>query len=142
LSDAAALEELGLSAKRVWKEKLVLLVPERETARSASQVEARCLAAFRVGCTYRTLAEQLLNVVAGAGWTVQEVGSYHAMVATVAAGAGVSLVPESVLSLSSVPPKLRTINAGSSYTSMVWRTGYETPAFLALQECLAERAAQ
>jgi DNA-binding transcriptional LysR family regulator len=142
LSDPSVLEELGMSAKRVWKEKLVLLLPERETARSASHVQTRCLAAFKTGCTYRALAEELLGVVAGSGWSVQEVGSYHAMLAIVAAGAGVSLLPESVLALSGGPQKLKSISAGNSYTSLVWRSGYETPAFLTLQDCVTEGAAQ
>jgi len=133
---------LGMSAKRVWKEKLVLLVPERETARVASQVQTRCLAAFKAGCTYRAVAEELLGVVPGSGWAVQEVGSYHAMVATVAAGAGVSLVPESVLALSSIAARLKTINAGNAYTSLLWRTGYETPAFLTLQDCVSKGSAE
>ena len=124
------------SAKRIWKEKQVLLVPESETARTASQVQVRCLAAFSAGCTYRALAEELLAATPGSGWSVQEVASYHAMVAIVAAGGGVSLVPESVLALSGGPTSCTAINAGSSYTSLVWRRGYETPAFLALQECV------
>lgn len=138
--DAAALQEIGLQARRVWMEKLVLLAPASETARTPAQLRTRALAAFRPGCTYRALAEELLGMAGDAGRTVQEVGSYHAMAAAVAAGACVCLLPESVLALAGVPPALRRLPAGQAATSLVWRSGYGAPAFLRLQEGLAQAA--
>ena len=136
--DAAALQEIGLSTQRLWKEKLVLLAPASETARAPAQLQTRALAAFRSGCTYRAIAEDLLGMAGDARWTVQEVGSYHAMAATVAAGACVCLVPDSVLALAGVPAGLRRLPAGQATTSLVWRTGYDAPAFAKLRDCLAQ----
>ncbi|MEA8549115.1 LysR substrate-binding domain-containing protein, partial [Pseudomonas aeruginosa] len=76
------------------------------------------------GCTYRQLAEDSL----GTPLTVQEVGSYHAILACVAAGACVGVLPRSVLQLLGTPP-LRSLPLAEVDTWLVWREGYATAAF-------------
>jgi DNA-binding transcriptional LysR family regulator len=68
---------------------------------------------------------------------IQEVGSYHSMLACVAAGGCVSLVPRSVLDLLREPPALRTHVVATVDTWLVHRSGYQTAAFDALKKALA-----
>lgn len=128
--DEAGLTELGLQGISVWKEELLLLLPANEAdAQTTAQLHTRSLAAFRLGCTYRSIAEEKLGISAGSGWTIQELGSYHAMIAAVSAGSCVTLLPRSVLTLSGAPAELPTLNLGSKDTYLVWRSEYDIPAF-------------
>ncbi|AIO43087.1 LysR family transcriptional regulator [Burkholderia cenocepacia] len=125
-----ALEEMGLSARNVWREELLLLLPPSESsARRASDVRTRSLAAFSQGCTYRAIAEERLGIAETTDWNVQEMGSYHAMIACVSAGACVALLPKSVLELVKAPPALKTLPAGYAETCLIWRNEYDVPAF-------------
>lgn len=125
-----ALAEQGLCSRPVWQETLVLLLPASDaTATAASQVRTRSLAAFRQGCTYREIAHAQFGIDGDTRWTIQEVGSYHAMIACVAAGACVALLPASVLALGVVPPGVTTLPGGVAQTCLVSRLGYDVPAF-------------
>ena len=64
--------------------------------------------------------------------------SYHAMIACVAAGTCVSLLPESVLMLSPAHRQLQTLPVVQADTLLVWRQHYATPAFERLQTLLPE----
>ena len=137
----AALADLGLAAHAVWREELCLLLPASEApVRHASEVRTRSLAAFPQGCTYRGIAEELLGVAGGTQWRVQEMSSYHTMIACVAAGACVTVLPASVLALSDAPASLATIFAGQADTLLVWRAGFDVPAFQHLLAQLGEAA--
>jgi len=130
IRDRSSLAEMGLLGFPVWHEELLLLLPATDLAATTpEQVRTRSLAAFKLGCTYRTIAEEQLGIAAGGEWKIQELGSYHAMIAAVAAGSCVSLLPRSVLELSSAPAALATLNFGSTSTYLLCRSGYEIPAF-------------
>ncbi|WP_304525025.1 LysR substrate-binding domain-containing protein [Halomonas sp. I5-271120] len=132
LENEPALAEMGLQSAPVWEESLLLLLPPADAgASSTAELRTRTLAAFKPGCTYRAMAEQRLGIVVGSAWRIQELGSYHAMVAAVSAGACVTLLPRSVLELSRVSDDLTTLEMGSVTTRLLWRRGYETPAFQA-----------
>jgi DNA-binding transcriptional LysR family regulator len=73
-------------------------------------------------------------------WRVQEMSSYHTMIACVAAGACVTLLPASVLALSDAPATLTTLPAGQIDTLLVWRAGFDVPAFQHLLAQLGEAA--
>lgn len=127
---AAALDELGLASTSVWREELCLLLPASEgPVRRAVDVRTRSLAAFPQGCTYRSIAEEMLGVAGSTQWRVQELSSYHTMIACVAAGACVTLLPASVLALSDAPATLKTLSVGQADTLLVWRAGFDVPAF-------------
>ncbi len=131
--DGAELAAMGLQSMPVWVEELLLLLPPGEPATTdARLVEARSLAAFPQGCSYRRLAEEALGIAATPAWRVQEMNSYHAMVACVAAGACVTVLPASVLALAAAPSALTTLSLGRVDTCLVWREGFATPAFLDL----------
>jgi DNA-binding transcriptional LysR family regulator len=138
---AAELEELGLASTAVWREELCLLLPASEgQARRAADVRTRSLAAFPQGCTYRAIAEEVLGVAGSTQWRVQEMSSYHTMIACVAAGACVTLLPASVLALSDAPATLKALSVGQVDTLLVWRTGFDVPAFQHLLARIAEVA--
>ncbi|OIJ42719.1 LysR substrate-binding domain-containing protein [Massilia timonae] len=135
--DVADLAEMGLRSMPVWAEELLLLLPPGEAdVDDARQVRARSLAAFPRGCTYRSLAEERLGIAGATAWRVQEMNSYHAMIACVAAGACVTVLPASVLALSGAPAALKTLPLGRLDTCLVWRDGFATPAFRAFAERL------
>ena len=109
---------------RVREELLMILPAEHPPVHDVAEVRLRTLAGFARGCTYRQLAEDSL----GTPLTVQEVGSYHAILACVAAGACVGVLPRSVLQLLGTPP-LRSLPLAEVDTWLVWREGYATAAF-------------
>lgn len=133
----ASLAEMGLQSTPVWAEQLLLLLPPGEAqVDDVRQVRLRSLAAFPQGCTYRSLAEERLGIVGAPGWRVQEMNSYHAMIACVAAGACVTVLPASVLALGNAPAALKTLPLGRLDTCLVWREGFSTPAFRAFADSL------
>lgn len=133
------LSELGLQGCAVWREQLLLALPaDALPAEGVGAIALRSLAAFPQGCTYRGIAEQWLGVPGSLEWRVQEMNSYHAMIACVAAGTCVSLLPESVLMLSPAQSQLQTLPVVQADTLLVWRQHYATPAFEHLQALLPE----
>jgi DNA-binding transcriptional LysR family regulator len=68
---------------------------------------------------------------------VQDVNSYHAMLACVAAGTYMCMLPESVLQLLQLPAGLTLLPAGSAVTQLIWRKDYHSPALDHLRQLLA-----
>ncbi|MGG2690033.1 LysR family transcriptional regulator NmoR [Pseudomonas aeruginosa] len=122
---AGELDGSGLRGEPLFREELLMILPaEHPPVHDVAEVRLRTLASFARGCTYRQLAEDSL----GTPLTVQEVGSYHAILACVAAGACVGVLPRSVLQLLGTPP-LRSLPLAEVDTWLVWREGYATAAF-------------
>ncbi|MFU4452004.1 LysR family transcriptional regulator NmoR [Pseudomonas aeruginosa] len=122
---AGELDGSGLRGEPLFREELLMILPaEHPPVHDVAEVRLRTLAGFSRGCTYRQLAEDSL----GTPLTVQEVGSYHAILACVAAGACVGVLPRSVLQLLGTPP-LRSLPLAEVDTWLVWREGYATAAF-------------
>ncbi|MCO1666489.1 LysR family transcriptional regulator [Pseudomonas aeruginosa] len=122
---AGELDGSGLRGEPLFREELLMILPaEHPPVHDVAEVRLRTLAGFARGCTYRQLAEDSL----GTPLTVQEVGSYHAILACVAAGACVGVLPRSVLQPLGTPP-LRSLPLAEVDTWLVWREGYATAAF-------------
>ncbi|MDY1244984.1 LysR family transcriptional regulator NmoR [Pseudomonas aeruginosa] len=122
---AGELDGSGLRGEPLFREELLMILPaEHPPVHDVAEVRLRTLVGFARGCTYRQLAEDSL----GTPLTVQEVGSYHAILACVAAGACVGVLPRSVLQLLGTPP-LRSLPLAEVDTWLVWREGYATAAF-------------
>lgn len=135
----AALKAAGLTAKVVWREELLLLLPESESGTSrASEIRTRSLAALAPGCAYRDLAEEWLGIAGSMEWKVVEMASYHPMAICVATEECVALLPRSVLDVLGTLPALKTLQVGRMDTFLLWRRGYEVPAFRHLLEQLKE----
>ncbi|MBV8679299.1 MAG: LysR family transcriptional regulator [Aquitalea sp.] len=88
----------SLSSTVAFHETLVLITALGSAAiNSAAQLAGKTVVAFPHGCAYRRV---LVDWFSGQGLSPErflDLASYHAMVACVAAGTGVALVPESVL---------------------------------------------
>lgn len=128
----------------VFREELVMLTPRgHRPIRQARDIALSTLIAFERGCSYRSYVERwyLENDIRPA--RVLELGSYHAIVACVAAGAGVAVAPRSVLELQ---PDTNDIamhslgELGEIDTLLTWRRGHFSAALNALRAALLEES--
>nr|WP_279343779.1 LysR substrate-binding domain-containing protein [Variovorax terrae] len=128
--------DASLQGLPLFTEELVLVLPAAHPeVRGPADVQALPLAAFETGCTYRRLALDWL--APGPPRRVLELGSYHAILACVAAGAAIGVAPHSVLALQREPLQLRTHLLRRVTTLLVRRRGYRSAALDALQAVLA-----
>ena len=133
--------DTALHAITVFREELVLALPASHAPLQGPQdVQPGTLAVFKTGCTYRRIAQQWL---AARTQPVQllELGSYHAILACVAAGSCVGVVPRSVLELAHTPLVLHLHPLQSIDTLLVRRVGYRSAALDALQQTLVDAGA-
>lgn len=128
----------ALDAVPVFCEELLLALPADHPPISGPQdVQPGTLAAFERGCSYRHIAQQWLAArTPPLQWL--ELGSYHAILACVAAGNCVGVVPRSVLELARTPPALYLHPLQSVDTLLVRRAGYRSAALDALQQTLLQ----
>lgn len=127
-----------LSHSAVFREKLVLITSLAHPAvKRAADVADDSVIAFPRGCAYRRVLERWLGDKDLASVRVLELGSYHAIVACVASGAGIAIVPQSVLAtvqcalvaIHSLPKVLSDVS-----TPLIWRSGEQAPPVVALRE--------
>ena len=132
----------SLQTQHVFTEELVL-VTARDHPRvvAPGDLASRAVLAFPTGCSYRRRLELWLGRSHLAAERVMEYGSYHAIVACAAAGAGIAVVPKSVLratgmeaqvALHPLPPKI-----AQAKTMLVWRRGHQSVPLEALRKALA-----
>ncbi|KAG8149239.1 LysR family transcriptional regulator [Burkholderia catarinensis] len=125
---------------QVFREELLLLTPRgHPPVRSPRDVMLPTLIAFERGCTYRNHAEQWYAAHGVKPARVLELGSYHAIVACVAAGAGVAVAPRSVLDRQPEVENL-ALHAVPGFdaidTLLIWRHGHASAALGALRDVL------
>ena len=128
----------GLETEAVFSEELVLIAPKGfPTIKTPKDIGHATLIAFATGCSYRRRLEAWLGAGGVVPERVMEFGSYHAIVLCVAAGAGVAIVPRSVLHVSlgerhvgvySLPAAV-----GKAQTCLVRRPGHQSIALDALR---------
>jgi DNA-binding transcriptional LysR family regulator len=126
----------------VFREELVMLTPRgHRPIREARDIALSTLVAFERGCAYRSYVERWYAQNNLRPARVLELGSYHAIVACVAAGAGVAVAPRSVLELQ---PQMNDIAIhslgalGKIDTLLIWRRGHFSAALNALRAALLE----
>lgn len=131
-----------LDALPAFREELVLVAPRSHPAiRRGRDVRADTLIAFPSGCAYRRRLHDWLGADGVVPARVLELASYHAIVACVASGTGIAIVPRSVLATLrhdegvAVHPLGR--GAAASATALVWRKGESSAPLRALQAGLA-----
>ena len=118
-------EPLPLALTPLYEEPLRLLLPAGTTIRNAPTT----LAAFADGCTDRRMGEDWMQRTHGAQPAqVLQLHSYHAILASVAAGSAVAVAPEAVLDLQRDPLPVHTEPLPPCTTMFVTRSGYHTPA--------------
>ncbi|AJZ91937.1 LysR family transcriptional regulator [Cedecea neteri] len=118
-----------LEFANVFLERLVLIAPE-----AVGHNQPR-LAAFPRGCSYRARGEALLN--AQTLVEVQDVSSYHSMMASVASGRCSGVLPESVAATLTLPEGTQQQFVAEALTQLVWRKGYHSTALEAMKQILA-----
>jgi DNA-binding transcriptional LysR family regulator len=130
-----------LDAQHVFSEELVLITAKSLPAvKTPRDIGHTTLIAFAAGCSYRRQLESWLGGAKVAPERTMEFGSYHAIVACVAAGAGIAVVPRSVIRVSlgardvrvhALPPAV-----ARARTYLVWRPGHWSIALDALRPLL------
>jgi DNA-binding transcriptional LysR family regulator len=126
----------GLDWRPAFLEELVMVAPRQAGA-------PRTLVTFSMGCAYREVARAWAQDHGYPLDAAVEIGSYHAMVASVSAGMGVGLVPRSVLQRCDARA-VRVRRLGAPYdrqtTWLVTREGSGSASLAALQNAIAARA--
>ncbi|WP_322106388.1 LysR substrate-binding domain-containing protein [Paraburkholderia sp. J41] len=128
----------------VFHEELVMITPRgHRPIRQPRDVALSTLVAFERGCAYRSYVERWYLEHGIRPTRVLELGSYHAIVACVAAGAGVAVAPRSVLELQRNSDEIAIHSLGKLGridTLLVWRRGHFSPALAALKQALLDPA--
>ena len=124
----------------VFREELVMLTPRgHRPIREGRDIALSTLIAFEHGCAYRSYVEKWYTEHGIRPARVLELGSYHAIVACVAAGAGVAVAPRSVLDLQHNMNNIAVHSLGdlgTIDTLLIWRRGHFSSALKALRETL------
>jgi DNA-binding transcriptional LysR family regulator len=137
----------GLETQPAFSEELVLIAPKGFAAiRGAKDAAHLPVLAFTAGCSYRLRLESWLGRAGVSPERVMEYGSYHAIVACVAAGSGIAVVPRSVIRALRPEREVRIYplpkEIAASTTRLVWRQGHRSAALDALRSVLAEAPAR
>jgi DNA-binding transcriptional LysR family regulator len=135
----------GIDAMPLFRERLVIISPrDHAPIVRAQDVQNDSVIAFPAGCAYRRVLARWLGDRRMASIRVLDLGSYHAIIACVAAGTGIALVPESVLATFKGPPvsrhRLPAVHA-HVVTPLVWREGEVSAALAALRHTLRPQVA-
>ena len=141
---AEAPHDAAVEAMPLFRERLVLISPAGHAPiRRAQDVAGDSVIAFPNGCAYRRVLIRWLGDRRIAAMRVLDLSSYHAIVACVAAGAGIALMPEAVLATLRSPPverhPLPAVRA-QIVTPLIWRAGEVHAALAALQAELRRHA--
>ncbi|PDT05952.1 LysR family transcriptional regulator [Rhizobium chutanense] len=128
----------GLETQPSFTEELALIAPlSIPPISDASDMRGRTIIAFATGCSYRRILEDWLAMSKIVPERVLELASYHAIVACVAAGAGIAIMPHSVLravhaegqvQASPLPPQVADVR-----THLIWCPGHHSSALDALR---------
>lgn len=129
-----------LCALPLFVERLVLISAVGQPRITGPQdMRDASLISFPNGCAYRRMLERWAGQGRKPAAPVLELASYHAIVACVAAGAGVALVPESVLAIAPCAGVARhnlPVSWSRITTPLIWRQGESTAALSALLDLL------
>ena len=141
VAEAPATKELAYQP--LFRECLVIIsAASHAPIRRPQDVDADSVIAFPNGCYYRRVLQRWLGERRLPSIRVLELGSYHAIVACVAAGTGIALAPESVLE--TVQHATVTRHAlpkvhSDVVTPLIWRASEQSPALVALRDLLVRQ---
>jgi DNA-binding transcriptional LysR family regulator len=140
---AERFESAGLEMMPVFREKLVVIAPKEITAiKNAGDIRGMTVIAFGAGCSYRRTLEEWLVRSKVTPERVLEFGSYHAIVACVAAGSGIALLPHSVVHALHAEREVSILPLPTQFTDattfLVWPREHRSAALDALRRELAQ----
>jgi len=132
----------GLEIQMAFVEELVLITPKSfGQVRSAKDIGNRTVIAFSAGCSYRQRLETWLGASKVLPDRVMEFQSYHAIIACVAAGSGLAVVPRAVLELTradrNVAMTALPARIAKTRTQLVWRREHHSAALDAMKNLFA-----
>ncbi|HZP91559.1 MAG TPA: LysR substrate-binding domain-containing protein [Burkholderiales bacterium] len=135
----------SLESQPAFSEDLVLIAPRTFPAiRTGKDIGRSTVIAFGAGCAYRRRLEDWLRRVKAAPERVMEFGSYHTIVACVAGGAGIAVVPRSVIGAVLADKQVAIYplpaDIARAKTRLVWRRGHRSSALDAMRKELARVA--
>lgn len=139
-------EDPELEGTYLFTEKLMLITPHgfRKARRKNTSAAITTLAAFSSGCTYRRCAEEWIasqkDTGSAASWSILDVSSYHAILACVASGSAVGVIPQSVLDLYRERIPVETSLLRPVHSFLVKRKGFTTPAYKAFLEAICKHS--
>ncbi|MBV8622951.1 MAG: LysR family transcriptional regulator [Herbaspirillum sp.] len=139
---AGPVDDPAFDATPLFKEELLLVTPRsHRRVRTAEDVMLDTLIVFEQGCAYRRHAEAWFASHGKSRVPVRtlELASYHAILACVAAGAGVAVVPRSVIVMQMEPHGFATHSLGKEgriTTYLLSRRERHSASFLALRSLL------
>jgi DNA-binding transcriptional LysR family regulator len=131
-----------LATLDAFVEELVLITPKSfGRIRSPKDIGKRTVIAFANGCSYRRRLESWLAGAKVLPDRVLEFQSYHAIVACVAAGSGIAVVPRSVIEMTRAGSEVASTPLPSAIakarTQLVWLPAHHSVALEALKALLA-----
>ncbi|MEG6060286.1 putrescine utilization regulator PtrR [Enterobacter roggenkampii] len=129
-----------LEGMPVYREEMMLVTPAGQAEISrAAQVSGSDVYAFRANCSYRRHLESWFHADRATPGRIHEMESYHGMLACVIAGAGIALMPRSMLESMPGHHQVEAWPLAENWrwltTWLVWRRGAMTrqlEAFIAL----------
>jgi DNA-binding transcriptional LysR family regulator len=127
-----------LESQVAFAEELVLITPRLEkTIKTPKDLHKHTVIAFSTGCSYRRILENWLASSSIVPARILELSSYHAIVACVAAGTGIAIVPRSVLEVVHAEKEVLAhplpAKMAHAKTHLVWKTGCQNTALDALK---------
>ena len=133
-------EKGSLSSRPAFEEELVLITAKGSPAlQRPADLGGRTLVVFPHGCSYRRRLHEWLAEGGISPGRVLDLGSYHAIVACVAGGTGVAIVPAEMLDHavlgSAVQRHPLPLRLRVNYTHLVW-SGEASPALQGLIDLL------
>jgi DNA-binding transcriptional LysR family regulator len=135
----------GLESQLAFVEDVVLITPKScPRVRTPDDIGNLTVIAFSNGCSYRRRLEGWLGSAKIVPGRVMEFQSYHAIIACVAAGSGVAVVPRSVIGMTNaadgVVVSRLPAEVAKAKTQLVWRSDYHSVALEALKRLLGGAA--
>ena len=136
----------GLEGIPVWREEMMLVAPGgHQPVTRAAQVNGISIYAFRANCSYRRHFESWFQADHATPGKIHEIESYHGMLACVIAGAGLALMPRSMLESMPGHHQVSAWPLAENWrwltTWLVWRRGAKTRPLEAFIDLLSERDA-
>jgi DNA-binding transcriptional LysR family regulator len=143
---AERFEPAGFEMMPVFRERLVVIAPKEIAAiKKPEDFRGMTVIAFEVGCSYRRTLEEWLARSKITPERVLEFGSFHAIVACVAAGSGIALVPHSVLHTLHAEREVSILPLPTQFseatTFLVWPKTHRSAALDALRRELGKEKA-
>ncbi|GAA0785092.1 LysR family transcriptional regulator [Marinobacterium sediminicola] len=123
-----------MNALPVFQEELVLITAlGHPNIRSPKDLQVDAVAAFPHGCSYRRCLLEWLGAAGVSPKRIMDLGSYHAIVASVAAGAAFGILPISVLNNAVQGSNVQQHTLPQALSVNVTHLVWQGPSSLALQ---------